>query len=103
VHECEVPAFLASSLESDRFSAGERQNPSPTNSSTNIHAMPPPPHDYDSDNSGDDDVSKYTETTVLLGYAEPSPSEDVISHLGGEPVTNPHHLLPQSLPPSAKD
>jgi len=69
-----------------RGNVKEYPNPSPTNSSTNIYAMPPPPHDYDSDDSEDGDASEYTETTVLLGYAEPSPSEDVISHLGGEPI-----------------
>lgn len=39
--------------------------------------------DYGSD---DESVQDYTETKVLLGYAETEPSSDLISHLGGEPV-----------------
>ncbi|KAF3906230.1 hypothetical protein ABW20_dc0101886 [Dactylellina cionopaga] len=40
--------------------------------------------DYDSD----DDVAdlEYTTTTTLLGYAESTPSDDPISHLGGIPT-----------------
>ncbi|EWC45529.1 hypothetical protein DRE_05387 [Drechslerella stenobrocha 248] len=40
--------------------------------------------EYDSD----EDVADldYTTTTTLLGYAEPSPSDDAVSHLGGIPT-----------------
>ncbi|EGX51182.1 hypothetical protein AOL_s00054g558 [Orbilia oligospora ATCC 24927] len=40
--------------------------------------------DYDSD----EDVAdlEYTTTTTLLGYAEPTPSDDTTSHLGGIPT-----------------
>lgn len=31
----------------------------------------------------------FTETSVLLGYAEEEPTGDEISHLGGEPVIPP--------------
>lgn len=38
---------------------------------------------YDSDSSVDED---FTETNVLLGYADEEVIEDTISHLGGWPV-----------------
>ena len=38
---------------------------------------------YDSDSSVDED---FTETGVLLGYADEEVIEDTISHLGGWPV-----------------
>jgi hypothetical protein len=41
------------------------------------------PSDSDSSDGDDDD---YTETSVLLGYASQKPSDDTISHLGGQPV-----------------
>ncbi|KAI5854328.1 programmed cell death protein 2 [Tricharina praecox] len=46
--------------------------------------------DYGSD---DESVQDYTETKVLLGYAETEPSSDLISHLGGEPIW-PHPSSP---------
>ena len=39
---------------------------------------------YDSDSSADED---FTETNVLLGYADEDVIEDTISHLGGWPVS----------------
>jgi hypothetical protein len=42
--------------------------------------------DYDSDSSLEG-ASEYTETGVLLGYATKEPTEDTISHLGGQPVS----------------
>lgn len=36
--------------------------------------------------SDDEDIQDYTETKVLLGYAEEEAGNDTISHLGGEPV-----------------
>jgi hypothetical protein len=42
---------------------------------------------YDSDSSVDED---FTETTVLLGYADEEVIEDTISHLGGWPVCTQH-------------
>lgn len=39
---------------------------------------------YDSDSSVDED---FTDTGVLLGYAAEDVIEDVISHLGGWPVS----------------
>lgn len=47
-----------------------------------VHAMDP----YDSDSSVDED---FTETNVLLGYADEEVIEDTISHLGGWPVCSP--------------
>lgn len=45
---------------------------------------------YDSDSSGLED-GDYTETGVLLGYASKEPTDDAISHLGGQPVRpSPH-------------
>jgi pre-rRNA-processing protein TSR4 len=41
---------------------------------------------YDSDSSVDED---FTETSVLLGYADEEVIEDTISHLGGWPVRFP--------------
>jgi len=46
--------------------------------------------DYDSD---DVSLQGYTETKVLLGYAETEPGSDLISHLGGEPVLPPVPFL----------
>lgn len=43
--------------------------------------------DYDSDSSLED-ASEYTETGVLLGYATKEPTDDSVSHLGGEPVSS---------------
>lgn len=38
----------------------------------------------------DEDIQDYTETTVLLGYAEEDPvGNDTASHLGGAPVCFP--------------
>ena len=45
---------------------------------------------YDSDSSGGGD-EEYTETNVLLGYAAKEPSEDTISQLGGNPVSQYIH------------
>jgi hypothetical protein len=47
---------------------------------------------YDSDSSGGGD-DEYTETNVLLGYAAKEPSEDTISQLGGNPVSQYIHGL----------
>lgn len=59
--------------------------------------MPP----YDSDDGDDESIQDYTETKVLLGYAEEEARDDAISHLGGEPVRLlPLSSLPLSLPPS---
>lgn len=41
--------------------------------------------DYDSDSSTSDSAIGIS-TTVLLGYATKEPTDDTISHLGGEPV-----------------
>jgi hypothetical protein len=41
---------------------------------------------YDTDSSGAGDDS-YTETSVLLGYPSKEPAGDIISHLGGLPVS----------------
>ncbi|KAA8910468.1 programmed cell death protein 2 [Sphaerosporella brunnea] len=38
------------------------------------------------DYSDDESLTDYTETKVLLGYAEEEAGSDTISHLGGEPV-----------------
>jgi len=38
---------------------------------------------YDSDSSADED---FTDTGVLLGYADDEVIEDTVSHLGGWPV-----------------
>jgi pre-rRNA-processing protein TSR4 len=38
------------------------------------------------DYSDDESITDYTETKVLLGYAESDVGSDAISHLGGEPV-----------------
>jgi len=43
--------------------------------------------EYDSDSSFGDEQSG-TSTNVLLGYATKQPSDDFISQLGGEPVSN---------------
>ena len=48
------------------------------------------PYDSDSSGGGDDE---YTETNVLLGYAAKEPSEDTISQLGGNPVSQYIHGL----------
>ena len=44
---------------------------------------------YDSDSSSDHDtvLSDFRTTNVLLGYASKLPTEDSISHLGGNPVS----------------
>lgn len=36
-----------------------------------------------------EDLHKYTETNVNLGYASKEPTGDTISHLGGFPVGRP--------------
>jgi hypothetical protein len=41
---------------------------------------------YDSDSSAGEDVP-YTETSALLGYPSKEPTDDSISHLGGNPVS----------------
>ncbi|KAF8253110.1 hypothetical protein K440DRAFT_277171 [Wilcoxina mikolae CBS 423.85] len=43
--------------------------------------------------SDDEDIQDYTETKVLLGYAEDEAGNDTISHLGGEPIW-PHPTSP---------
>jgi hypothetical protein len=46
--------------------------------------------------SDDESLSEYTETGVLLGYAESEAGSDTISHLGGSPVSSnqqQHYLL----------
>lgn len=50
---------------------------------------------YDSDSSGidDDEAGDFTETNVLLGYADEDASDDSISHLGGWPVRKFSFLL----------
>ncbi|PGH36095.1 pre-rRNA-processing protein TSR4 [[Emmonsia] crescens] len=52
---------------------------------------------YDSDSSGidDDEAGDFTETNVLLGYADEDASDDSISHLGGWPTW----LDPATPPP----
>jgi pre-rRNA-processing protein TSR4 len=45
---------------------------------------------YDSESSDGED---YTETNVLLGYANKQATSDAVSHIGGEPVSR---LLPQT-------
>jgi pre-rRNA-processing protein TSR4 len=45
---------------------------------------------YDSESSDGED---YTETNVLLGYANKQATGDAVSHIGGEPVSR---LLPQN-------
>jgi len=40
---------------------------------------------YESDSSGAG-LEDYMETNVLLGYASKEPTDDTISHLGGQPV-----------------
>ncbi|CAG8954363.1 hypothetical protein HYFRA_00005988 [Hymenoscyphus fraxineus] len=55
--------------------------------------MPP----YDSDSEEEEGAEEgYTETNVLLGYADEEPGDDVISYLGGSPT-----WLDPSNPPSA--
>ena len=44
--------------------------------------------DYDSDSSGLSDQEDYTETNILLGYPSKEPTDDTISHLGGQPVSD---------------
>lgn len=46
---------------------------------------------YDSDSSGGEEED-YTETNVLLGYAGKDAQDDIISYLGGEPVSSPYYL-----------
>jgi hypothetical protein len=49
------------------------------------------------DYSDEESLSEYTETGVLLGYAESEAGSDTISHLGGSPVSsNQQHYLLQS-------
>ncbi|KAI9830196.1 MAG: hypothetical protein M1826_004998 [Phylliscum demangeonii] len=52
---------------------------------------------YDSDSSGSSD-SRPTSTNVLLGYAAPGLTDDLISHVGGQATW----LQPRAPPPSAR-
>jgi hypothetical protein len=51
------------------------------------------------DYSDDESLTEYTETKVLLGYAEEEAGSDIISHLGGKPVRS--QTLRAILPPSS--
>lgn len=49
------------------------------------------------DCSDGESLQDYTETKVLLGYAEAEPGSDLVSHLGGEPVLPLCHFYWPSL------